>query len=281
MCNAVEMGVRVVSEQPWVYRDDSSCSKPEGDDPSSMACYFPQSELLCPGDVDELANATSKGQLARITGITNTPDFHGCDRIMAEHGGLPGVRAAATEFLFSRVSKVVVDEAERQLSKVFPNGVPPGLVTCHVRWGDKKFEMHLRPIEAYIDAIRNNFLTNSSRNEGDPVHVYLATEDPEAIKAFKEAAPDNWRIYVDPFPEEFEQNRIGGMNGNNKMSKELRGRPGLVALGSLLVAMEANDFVITSKSNWSRLINELRKLMDLHCDNCTRVVDLSNFPHDS
>jgi hypothetical protein len=45
--------------------------------------------------------------------------------------------------------------------------------------------------------------------------------------------------------------------------------------GSLLVAMEANYFVLTTASNWSRLMNELRKnFVEPRCNNCTLMVDL-------
>ena len=55
-----------------------------------------------------------------------------------------------------------------------------------------------------------------------------------------------------------------------------RGRPGLLALGSLLVAMEANDFVLTTSSNWSRLMNEIRiSIIDPRCRNCTTLIDLN------
>jgi hypothetical protein len=59
------------------------------------------------------------------------------------------------------------------------------------------------------------------------------------------------------------------------ITKELEGKPGLWAMGSLLVAMEANHFVLTTKSNWARLMNELRKnVMNPRCGNCTTLIDL-------
>jgi hypothetical protein len=43
----------------------------------------------------------------------------------------------------------------------------------------------------------------------------------------------------------------------------------------LLVALEANYFVLTTASNWSRLMNELRKnVLDPSCGDCTRMIDL-------
>jgi hypothetical protein len=46
-------------------------------------------------------------------------------------------------------------------------------------------------------------------------------------------------------------------------------------LVSLLLAMEAQYYVVTSGSNWSRLIDELRKnVVDASCGGCTDLVDL-------
>lgn len=58
-------------------------------------------------------------------------------------------------------------------------------------------------------------------------------------------------------------------------SRETKGRAGLLTLASLLVAMEANDYVLTTTSNWSRLMDELRSaILDGKCKNCTRMIDL-------
>lgn len=69
--------------------------------------------------------------------------------------------------------------------------------------------------------------------------------------------------------------RRTSFDGNALTAHDLGGRPGLIALGSLLVSMEANDFVLTTKSNWSRLMNELRKnVLDPRCSGRTKLVDL-------
>jgi hypothetical protein len=52
----------------------------------------------------------------------------------------------------------------------------------------------------------------------------------------------------------------GVYNQNPIPSTLLKGRTGLVALGLLLLVMEANDFVLTTASNWSRLMDEFREM---------------------
>lgn len=95
------------------------------------------------------------------------------------------------------------------------------------------------------------------------------------MKEFRKALPDGWNLFVDQFLAETSRHRVDGYNGGPKMAKALNGKAGLLALGSLLVAMEADDFVLTTKSNWSLLMDELRRaILDPRCDNCTSVVDL-------
>jgi hypothetical protein len=50
------------------------------------------------------------------------------------------IRPAGAEFMFGRVSPLLVEEAERQLALVFEKAgqVPKDLIVVCVRWGDKK-----------------------------------------------------------------------------------------------------------------------------------------------
>ena len=186
-------------------------------------------------------------------------------------------RAGATESLFSSVSRIVIQEAERMLQAVFGDkGVPPNLITIHVRWGDKTFEWPriLNPISEFIAAVEK-IVEEKKLNS---VHILLCTEDPIAEDEFRRAAHPSWTIYVDNFYTQYLPHRINRtlvFNGPSYITKDLNGKPGLWALGSLLVAMEANYFVMTTKSNWARLMNELRKnVVDPRCGNCTYMIDL-------
>ena len=117
--------------------------------------------------------------------------------------------------------------------------------------------------------------TNNSGSslDEDPVHIYLATEDPTAVRAMRANMPLHWKLYVDPYVREFSKYRQRGYNGNVRMIKAQRGTPALSGLASLLIAMEANDFVLTMASNWSRLMNDLRRfIVQQHFS--TSVIDL-------
>lgn len=133
---------------------------------------------------------------------------------------------------------------------------------------------YINAVQTILDKRRTkqNLPTKSATERAN---IYLATEDPEAVRQFRKLMPENWNLFVDQFLIETTEHRNNGYNGNPKMAKELKGKAGLLALGSLLVAMEANDFVLTTKSNWSELMDELRRtILDPRCANCTSLIDL-------
>ena len=136
-------------------------------------------------------------------------------------------------------------------------------------------------ITEYIDAV---YQILEKRNEKqimnggvikEEVNIFLATEDPKAVVEFRNVLPIGWNLFVDQFLVDTNSHRIDDYNGMSKMTQTLHGKTGLLAMGSLLVAMEANDFVLTTASNWSRLMDELRvSIINPRCGNCTSMIDL-------
>lgn len=283
LCNGMQLGMRIRTVGDWTWLDQKNCASRE----SPMLCYFPQAELNCPGDLIEAREQPdfdASMNLSRSNGVVN--DY--CQQI---YQGLTrqDVRRSALEFLFANLSPLVVEEAERQLNLVFDGleKVPDDLIAVHIRWGDKEKEMKLVSINEYIKGIQQIIEERKQRNREknggiskgihgmQPANIYLATEDPKAVQAFRDSIPPEWNLYVDQAFEDLLPHRVAEYNGSPKMSKSIQGRAGLIALGSLLVAMEANDYVLTTASNWSRLMNELRQtIVDSRCGNCTRMVDL-------
>ena len=175
------------------------------------------------------------------------------------------------EYIFTQVSPLLIREAERQAGLLFPNGtVPENLVVVHMRWGDKGKEMRLFDIDDYIRAVKRLLLRRfGDVNQAD---IYLLTEDPVALQAFRDAALPGWTIYVERFAEEFRSVRPNYGNHASRTARITKGRVGLVNLGGLLLAMEANNFVLTLGSNWSRLLDELRNnIVEPRCRNCTMM----------
>jgi hypothetical protein len=296
MCNALQMHqrVRVRTVLPWIWYDQQSCGDTDGtgntENYSAMACYFPESEPACLHDgIQHPAVPIYAMNLTRPHGKITAS----CTNVIEEwgHGSVATIRAATIEFLFTRVSNLIQDEAQRQLQTVFRgrDHVPHNLITVHIRWGDKSDEMKLVPISKYIHAVQqileqrkhdNQQILDGKNATADQegVHIYLATEDPEALDQFMNEAPSDWKIYVDQYYYELLPHRSNGSMYNSipQIAQILTGRPGVIALGSLLVAMEANDYVLTTASNWSRLMNEIRlNIVNPRCNNCTTMIDLN------
>jgi len=126
LLNAWSKGVRMrtTPSADWAWWDQETCNGTASS--SLLACYFPNAETSsCP---KESFNKEIKVEPAKLCG--------------AQVGkSASSERVAMTEYLFSSVSPLLIEEATRQLNSVFPNGaVPENLITVHVRWGDKAEE---------------------------------------------------------------------------------------------------------------------------------------------
>ena len=292
LCNAIEDGLRIRTHNvnPWVWVDLNQCNSDEIQF-STLSCYFPHAELQCPEDRKQLSSLL-EGSRDRTLGLSilhgavnsniSNPIHFKCNKNSTSPMNVYSKtewRAAGTETLFSRVSPLVQREAERQLNLVFPNGkVPSDLITVHMRWGDKKFENKISGIDETLGGIRKMRLKRGDDLKR-PTSILLCTEDPKAVQAFQMAAPKNWKIYLDQFYKEMLPHRPdddGIYNKVPKISRSLNGKTGLWSLGSLLVAMEANAFVLVLSSNWSRLMDELRRnVLNPRCHNCTLMVNVA------
>ena len=271
LCHAVENDLILLTRGKWKWMDDDSCpevaAEIETGVGNAMRCYFGP-------HVDGGSREGCYPPLGRDNEFayisTTVPECGTCPGIVnPEQNTVGDWMAAATEFLFQSVSPAIIEEAQRQVRAVFPKGLPDpeNIVTVNIRWGDKWREMKLQPIYAYIQAVREMAKTRSEENLNKPLHVYLATEDPDALRKFLAAAPKDWRIHVSgPLQD-----------GKSKsMWNFASGKNGLGSLAALLISMEANRYVLTTGSNWSRLINELRKnVVDPRCSGCTSIIDLS------
>lgn len=284
MCWSYQYKWRLYSTHNMYY-DKEACGKLP-DTVSQMNCYFGNLELTCEGD-----EKTAKEQLSSL----KKADYHVnywnlwkdkqhdniCQALATETGVNDHIemRSGVIEALFTAgISPTLLKEAQRQHKLVFPKGAPPAhqLITVHVRWGDKKNEMKLVTMTEYVESIRKI----ASYRRLQEVHVYLGTEDPAAVRAFQQAMDPSWHLYVDQFYLDMLPHRNNKTQEVAGVAKKGLGNTGLLALGSLLVALEADHYVLTSASNWSRLINELRRsiVKNNGCpkpgEDCTTVVDL-------
>ena len=295
MCNSMEARHRMRSHAPhWIWMDHEHCDMQVAT-LSPTLCYFPASEYKCSdvqhqtsyvAEIDSTMMAVESGiDIATSINVTDPrQEKKWCALVRKSKESKDMVRAASTEYLFRSLSPLVIREAKRQIGIIFPDSiVPEDLVTVHVRWGDKFWEMDLPPIQEYIDAVnavlsgKTSFdnSTAAPTPNATSANIYLATEDPKAYNAFMEAKPDGWNVFADITLLEINAFRPPKGNRASWAARNTNGRAGLVALASLLVAMEANMFVLTTKSNWSALMNHLRtNIVNPRCGNCTKMIDL-------
>lgn len=292
MCYAWEHGFRVqtrtTTPRGWLWMDHTPgyCNMTDAAQRSPWLCYLPDVECLC--DNTKEGNPIPSSAAASSNHTFNPLLQHdsGCWHKIHQPGFLPQFRAASIEYMFRSVSPLVIQEAQRQVGVVFgPQGAPDDLITVHVRWGDKNAEMKLVDIQDYINATsyllqtelgrcRNNDTSTSSSS--CHANIYLATEDPAAAKAFAQAAPKSWTIYQDVSIAELSRFRPSTRyNSASIMSANTHGRGGLLNMASILVGLEANYYVLTTASSFSRIINGMRMtIIDPRCGNCTRMMDL-------
>lgn len=261
MCSAMETGYRMRSYAPeWLWLDQQHCDMDQAVK-SPTLCYFPNTEFRCsPTELPQPRNVSDPRRKEKWCKLAKQ------STLVKDQ-----FRAGVTEYIFQKVSPLVIREAKRQTGIVFPGGkAPDGLISLHIRWGDKFWEMDLPPIQEYIDAVKSLLPDVDA-----PAHIYLSTEDPRAHDELMETKPDHWTVYPDITLRELADFRPKKGNRASWTTRNTKGRAGLVALGSLLVAMEANLFVLTTKSNWSSMMNHIRtNIIDPRCGQCTRAVDL-------
>lgn len=185
LCNGMEARSRMRSHAPeWLWLDQEHCDMNEQAVVSPMLCYFPASEHRC-SSVHESSTVTAENS-NDVTALLNITDprkqKQWCQLAKESEESRAMIRASSTEYLFQRLSPLVIREAKRQIGIIFPNGVvPEDMVTVHIRWGDKFWEMDLPPIQEYITAV-HEILSSKSTLDGHTTanattaNIYLATE---------------------------------------------------------------------------------------------------------
>ena len=143
--------------------------------------------------------------------------------------------------------------------------LPPGLVSLHIRHGDKGSEMKLVPTEAYLEAAAR--LVKMHPMALAPRGIFMSTEDPEApvlAGQLLAGAPGfaHWSMAWYDVPR-------ANSNGPEQLSQFSlpRGVLSRIWLLQILLALECDAWVGTRGSNWNRVIDELRCVWVPKCQN--------------
>ena len=252
LCNSMQVGKTLVQvDQPWQWNDPALCNATESSEHKQpLSCYF-NVRSECPPHPED--GAVSFGNR-----------FDNCPKYIQDLPSRTAFRSAAMEYLFSNLNPALVDEARKAIVDVFgETGIPADLFTVHIRWGDKRTEMNLvSPIE-YYQAISAFVVAHAIPKP----HIYISSEDPNAVSMLQaEITRHNqtWTLH-----------HFAPLIATHTQTQANRGPSGKNSLIALLLAMEAKYYILTTGSNWSRLMNELRmNVVDVACGNCTAMVDL-------
>ena len=156
-------------------------------------------------------------------------------------------RAQAIAFIVRPNARTLLQLQERKRQQAWA-GLPDGAISIHVRHGDKGKEMPLVPDADYVARAEEllSLYPNLQRI------IFLSTEDPQTVQYFKQL--QNWTVLTMDVsrpkdevvsPVDFAK-RIGA-------DEEF-----LNSLVNLDLALECSAWVGTIRSNWNRLIEELR-----------------------
>eukprot|EP00981_Chlorochromonas_danica_P003423 scaffold654_cov207-Ochromonas_danica.AAC.8 len=257
VCNAMQAGETLIqSDETWIWNDKEFCK--DGNHTQPLSCYF-NLQFHCPNAADVHPAKWTNG-------------WNMCPKYIKDMDSRQVFRSAAIEYLFSNLNPRLVQEAQNAIKEVFgSSGIPKDMITLHVRLGDKHTEMKLvSPLE-YYNAI-DNFIGRHP-NLTDP-HIYVTTESLDGLKQLQEQLKSHqktWKLHHYA-PAVFNSNEV---ISPMEMAHRSQGSIGKHSIIALLLAMEARHYILTTGSNWSRLIDELRKnVVDVQCNHCTEMVDL-------
>jgi len=258
LCNSMQLGqTLLLLKEPWIWNDREFCK--EGNNTQPYSCYF-NINKECP---DSISNSPKQ--------IKSSNDLANCRSFIKDLASRQSFRAAAIEYLFSNLNPALVKAAEDAIGGVFgADGIPENLITLHLRWGDKHTEMKLVSEKEYYDAL-DKMITKHSLI--DP-HIYVTTESLDGLEKLQEQLKTHnktWKLHHFAPAIYHSKSEMSPM----QMAANSEGSLGKNSLVALLLAMEAKYYIVTSGSNWSRLIDELRKnVVDVQCNQCTDIADL-------
>ena len=155
-------------------------------------------------------------------------------------------RAQAIAFIV-RPNPRTLDQIQVRKQKQSWTRVPTGTISVHIRHGDKGSEMTLVPDADYL-LKAEELLMQDSRLQRT---IFLSTEDPASVQYFKHQ--QNWTILTLQVP------RPADMSSPLDFARQIG--PDEEMLNSLVnldLALDCFAWVGTIKSNWNRLIEELR-----------------------
>jgi hypothetical protein len=178
-------------------------------------------------------------------------------------------RRTFTGLMFKHIKPAILKEVDKW-------GTKPDVVV-HIRWGDKLSSgesTKKNAISEYIDAIIR-------QNTGSHANVFVMSVSEQAVKLFKQHAPNSWNIITEPSLEYYKTlppNGDSTFGIANTLQKQ-HGSIGMDLIKSLIYASKAEIFVINTESNLSRLLNEMRLQTSVVVDLAATDIPKERYEH--
>lgn len=222
MCNAMQYDGSVYLIGNWIWNDQKLCSSSaynqQHQHPQPLDCYF--------------GKQTSCSLLQETSEITWRDNFQLCRRFIQGETSRQEFRQASMEFLFARVSPDLVALAETEAAIIlqgYDKSRGHSLITVHIRWGDKAIEMELVSLGRYIQAVKTLVRFHNLTSP----HVFITTEDSEALNGFHHMAPKQWVLHNHSSKALFH----GSEKNPPKAAKASQGQLGSSSLVTLLIGI--------------------------------------------
>jgi hypothetical protein len=152
------------------------------------------------------------------------------------------------------IQRIVPDEPWARALLIDKPYFPRGVVSAHVRHGDKDREMPLQPWSKYMNA--TEALVRSLPNSLNRI-IFVSTEDDavinESVGSGQEAG---WTTMYSLLPRSNDHEPPATVI--NRLAPGREASITRLHFTQLLMALEADAWVGTRGSNWNRLIDELR-----------------------
>jgi len=235
-CDRSLCNVSVTSEWIW---NPPGCS---AEDP--LGCYF-DVHAHVKDRVLDAAHADGRKLLMRNKGACSVMDGS------CRKNSLCSDIGTALVYLFSRIRRDLLNSAQAASGLV-----RNGMVTVHIRWGDKFKETALLPIQTYVNATLKLYGRRKA-------HIFVVTEDYAAYSAFDAEVSRlglPWTVVANHASIQQDTRTSTLSPVTTARLKRTLGRESLI---SLILCLQAKYYILTPGSSWGRLVDALRNSLDM------------------
>ena len=153
-------------------------------------------------------------------------------------------RAQSSRYILRRPRAWYAQHLAALMRELLPDGVPRPSICMHVRRSDKKSEAKDTPFAKYMK-VADEF------RQKDPAlqHIFLSTEDHSVVNDTQQYP--HWRFHIcKEDRHNWSHDQVAAIKGGGYLAD--------ISFANMYYHMECDVLIITRKSNWCRLLEEMR-----------------------